>query len=47
MRRADKVVKPPQGRGCVSGAVSIGIFLFLFFSLFSACIYFIFGCVGS
>ena len=29
MRRGDKVVKPPQGRGCVSGAVSIGIFLFL------------------
>ena len=37
MRRGDKVVKPPQGRGCVSGAVSIGIFLFLslfFFSLY-------------
>ena len=29
MRRADKVVKPPQGRGCVSGSVSIGIFLFI------------------
>ena len=47
MRRVDKVVKPPQGRGCVSGSISIGIFLFILFFFFPACIYFIFGYVGS